>query len=72
MDSNNGKYQDINSLLNNAFKPESPGLKDLFEKKVAELNITPTSVLDILNIQHRTLKGILEGKQKIVDINNLI
>lgn len=72
MPENNSKYQDINSLLNDIFKPEKPGLKELFDKKVAELKITSTSVLEILNIQHRTLKGILDGTQKMVDVTNLI
>lgn len=72
MPENNSKFQDINSLLNNILKPEKPGLKELFDKKIADLKITSTSVLEILNIQHRTLKGILEGTQKVVDVTNLI
>lgn len=72
MDDNKNKIQVINNLLNNILKPELPGLKELFDKKVAELQITPTNVLEILNIQHRALKGILEGTQKMVDVTNLI
>src|SRR5690348_15874680 len=72
MADNKDKIQDINTLLNNVLKPETPGLKELFDKKVAELQITFTNVLEILNIQHRALKGILEGTQKMVDVTNLI
>jgi len=72
MPEDNSKHQDINSLLNNILKPENPGLKELFDKKINELKITSTSILEILNIQHRTLKGILEGTQKIIDVTNLI
>lgn len=72
MADNKDKIQDINALLNNILKPETPGLKELFDKKVAELQITSTNVLEILNIQHRALKGILEGTQKMVDVTNLI
>lgn len=68
----NGKYEDINSLLNDILKPQTGGLKELFEKKVADLKLKPTSMLEILNIQHRTLKGILDGTQKTVDVTNLI
>lgn len=72
MADNNSKIQDINTLLNDVLKPEKVSLKELFNKKVAELQITPTNVLEILNIQHRALKGILEGTQKMVDVTNLI
>ncbi|MCO5238367.1 MAG: ImmA/IrrE family metallo-endopeptidase [Chitinophagaceae bacterium] len=72
MPEKNSKYQDINSLLNDILKPDKPGLKELFDKKISELKITSTSVLEILNIQHRTLKGILDGTQKVVDVTNLI
>jgi HTH-type transcriptional regulator/antitoxin HigA len=72
MADNKDKIQDINAILNNILKPETPGLKELFDNKVAELQITSTNVLEILNIQHRALKGILEGTQKMVDVTNLI
>lgn len=72
MADSNSKLQDINSLLNDILKPEKLRLKELFDKKISELKITSTSVLEILNIQHRTLKGILEGTQKVVDVTNLI
>lgn len=72
MAENNSKIEDINTLLNNILKPETTGLKELFDKKVEELQITFTNVLEILNIQHRALKGILEGTQKMVDVTNLI
>lgn len=63
-------FTDINSLLNGLL--QSPGLKDLFERKIKDLDISATAVLDILDIQHRTLHGILEGTQKTVDFINLI
>ncbi|MCO5241829.1 MAG: ImmA/IrrE family metallo-endopeptidase [Chitinophagaceae bacterium] len=72
MPEKNSKHQDINSLLNDILRPDKPGLKELFDKKISELKITSTSVLEILNIQHRTLKGILDGTQKVVDVTNLI
>lgn len=66
----NDKYIDIDNLLNGVFK--TPTLKELFEIKINELDITTTSVLELLNIQHRTLYGILDGTQKTVDYTNLI
>src|SRR5258706_15067409 len=47
-------------------------LKELFNERISALNITPTNVLDILKIQYRTLNGILNGTQKIVDFTNLV
>jgi HTH-type transcriptional regulator/antitoxin HigA len=64
------KFDDINRILDSALKPES--LKELFESKLLALDISPTTVLDILGISYRTLKGVLEGTQKTFDHTNLI
>lgn len=68
------KYIEIDGLLKNIFNPSVPelSLKDLFVKRLHELKVSPTQVLDILNIERRTLHGILEGTQKRVDFTNLI
>lgn len=58
-------------LLASLFKPRLT-LKELFEKRIQEINITSTTAADILKIQYRTLNGILEGTQKMVDYVNLI
>ncbi len=66
---------DVDNLLNELFKPSSPPaktLKELFNDRVRQLQITPTNVLDILKIPYRTLNGILNGSQKVVDFTNLI
>lgn len=63
-------------LLKNLFRDVQPNrkqsLKELFEQRVQELRIKQTNVLDILNIEYRTLNGILEGSQKRVDFTNLL
>jgi HTH-type transcriptional regulator/antitoxin HigA len=65
-----------NDLLKNLFREVKPSqkvsLKELFEKRVRELKIKPTNVLDILKIEYRTLNGILEGTQRRVDFTNLL
>lgn len=61
---------DIDILLNNAF--QGPTLKELFENKLKELKISKTNVQEILDMPYRTLNGILEGTQKLVDVTNLI
>lgn len=66
----NQKDRFISDLLNSALKPES--LKELFEMKLTQLEISPTAALEILGISYRTLKGILEGTQKTFDHTSLI
>ncbi|QJB29934.1 hypothetical protein HF329_00860 [Chitinophaga oryzae] len=61
---------DINEMLSGLFKP--PTLRELFESKLVELKISPTAVLEILEMQHRALNGILDGTQKNIDFTNLI
>ena len=60
----------IDDLLKGAFHKE--GLQEIFENKLAELKLTKTNVQEILGIPYRTLKGVLEGTQKVVDVTNLI
>ena len=61
----------VNDLLDELFKPVL-GLRDLFNQRLEELEITATAARDIMEIQHRTLNGILDGTQKIVDYTNFI
>ncbi len=60
----------VDHLLNTAFPKQS--LLELFEKKLDELKLNKTNVQEILGIPYRSLKGILEGTQKLVDVTNLI
>ncbi|AHM62347.1 putative plasmid maintenance system antidote protein [Flammeovirgaceae bacterium 311] len=66
------KYRDIDALLNGIVQPEKQTLKELFDRKIHELKLTPTSAYDIIGIQSRSAKGILSGTQKVVDITSLI
>jgi Zn-dependent peptidase ImmA (M78 family) len=56
---------DNNDLLDNS-------LKGLFDRRLSQLGISQTTSLKILNIESRTLKGVLEGTLKIVDFTALI
>lgn len=66
----------VDELLNGLFKPaplpQKESLKVLFNRRVQQLEIAPTNVLDILNLPYRTLNGILNGTQKMVDYTNLV
>jgi HTH-type transcriptional regulator/antitoxin HigA len=70
-----GKYS-FDDLMGSLFNPKEfdrkEDLKEIFETRLQELDIPATSVLDILNIQHRTLYGILNGTQKTVDFTSII
>lgn len=66
----NQKDKFISSVLNSALKNET--LKELFETKLAQLKISTTSALEILEMSSRTLKGILDGSQKTFDHRALI
>jgi Zn-dependent peptidase ImmA (M78 family) len=67
----NDRFKDIDALLNGIIRPEKLSLKELFDRKVEELELAPTAVFKIIGIQSRTIKGILTGSQKLVDITNL-
>ena len=68
----NEKQKDkfINNIISSAFKEVT--LKELFESKLAQLKISPTAALEILEMSYRTLKGILDGTQKTFDNTALI
>lgn len=60
----------IDDYLKNAL--QNPTLKELFDNKLDELKLTKTNVQEILDMPYRTLHGILEGSQKLVDVTSLI
>jgi len=65
------KFSDIDALLNGLMKPEKQTLQELFDKKLQELGMSPTVACKIIEVQPRSLKGILSGSQKVVDVTNL-
>lgn len=68
-----GDLFNVDGLLNSLFQPSSKEtLKDIFNKRVEELKINPTDVLEIVGISYRPLQGILSGTQKTIDFTNLI
>lgn len=59
--------EDLDRLLK-TFIPSKLGLREQFEQSLLDRGVSMRSACDILGIQHRTLIGILDGKQKSVDI----
>lgn len=65
------KYRDIENMLNGLF-PEAQNLRDLFNKRLYELDMSVTSACTNLGIQSRAMQGILDGTQKIIDSTNIL
>ncbi|QNP54489.1 hypothetical protein H9L05_22275 (plasmid) [Hymenobacter qilianensis] len=65
------KFSDIDALLSGLMKPDKQTLQALFDKKLLELDMALTNACKLMDIQPRTLKGILSGSQKLVDVTNL-
>lgn len=72
----NDKIRQVNALLNGIdfdedYSKNSLSLRERFDNRIAELGITPTYVLGILNINYRALEGILDGTQRRIDFVTL-
>jgi len=65
MEDNNKKHNDIDALLTGIFK--QPSLRELFDKRVHELNLSERDVRKMLKIEYRALNGIIDGTQKRAD-----
>lgn len=72
---NDEKYSDIDRLLNsisyNLPSITKPTLKQLFEARLTELNISTTAAAEIIGIEWRALAAILEGTQKLINFVSL-
>ncbi len=75
-DKNEDDQAHVNRLLKNAFtRPVSTNsytLREAFELRCEKLDISPsTAALEVLNLEWRTLNGLLDGTQKRVDYTSL-
>src|SRR5689334_566444 len=73
------EYDDLwyNDLLNELFKKSKPPepeetLKEIFNKKVEDLGISASYAATLVKIQYRTLNGMLNGTQKVLDFSSLL
>src|ERR1700712_1926467 len=55
-----------------AWDGEANSIKEIFEGRLAKHGITQNQAEKILNMQKRTLEGILDGSAKRVDVINLL
>lgn len=72
MPEKNHKYYQVDRLLGGIFNEPNVGLRELFEQRLTELDLTQTKAQDLLGIQRRALNGILDGTQKNIDFSALI
>lgn len=68
MEFNEEKHRQVNEFLNNLFKEAS--LRDIFERRLHELNINQTNALKLLKLERKALLGILDGTQRRTDYTN--
>ncbi len=61
----------VDDFLRDLFKPRKETLKELFDRRISELEVSHTNAAEILKMEPRTLTGILLGTQKRVDYTNL-
>lgn len=66
-------FDTIDNLIDSAMNQgETHSLQFLFELKIEELGITETAAREMMGIESRTMKGILNGTLKQIDFLNLI
>ncbi|HEY0669361.1 MAG TPA: hypothetical protein VGD22_14340 [Sphingobacteriaceae bacterium] len=64
---------DIDKLLANIFTEEdSPSLRELFEQRIIELNITKSQAFDALEMDKKSIEPILDNDAKQVDTIKLL
>jgi len=68
MEHNKDRYKQANDLLNNLFK--EPSLRELFERRLHDLNTNQTSILKMLKMERKALLGIIDGTQRRTDYTN--
>lgn len=68
MELNEDKYKQANDLLNNLFK--EPDLRELFERRLHDLNLNQANALKMLKMERKALLGIIDGKQRRTDYTN--
>ena len=68
MDFSEERHKEANDILNNVFK--EPTLRELFERRLHELNMNQTGALRMLKMERKALLGIVDGTQRRSDYTN--
>ena len=77
MEELNFNQDEVNRLINSAWngneaEAEHTVLRTKFENRLTELNITPSQAVENLQIEFRTVYGILDGSLKRLDILSVL
>jgi HTH-type transcriptional regulator/antitoxin HigA len=70
MDSLNNRNEEVDKLLNDLFDPfgnREHSLAELFEARLRELDISERSARDLMEVEYRPLKAVLEGNKNTID-----
>jgi hypothetical protein len=68
MEFENDRYSQANDILNNLFK--EPSLRELFERRLHDLNMNQTNALKMLRMERKAFLGIIDGTQRRTDYTN--
>jgi Zn-dependent peptidase ImmA (M78 family) len=60
----------VDNVIINLFLPDT--LKDIFEKRLDDLKIAPTTASEVLDMDYRSMLNIIHGTKKIADYTNLL
>ena len=60
----------VDDLIVGVLKPET--LKEVFERRLIELKIAPTTASEIIDIDYRAMLNIVNGSKTIADFTNLV
>lgn len=63
---------DIDAYLDRILQSNTPSLQELFDRKLKELRIAKTTAFNLMGVHTTTMKGVLTGSQKQVDVRNLV
>ena len=65
-------FNNIDDLLRGLIEPNKPSLQNLFNERIAELGISETAAFELMEVNFRSMRNILSGSKRLVDIINLI
>ena len=65
------KYSDIDLLLNSLRMPTEDTLLELYDRKLLDLDVTGTKACKIMGLELRSVKKILDGSAKLLDVNSV-
>jgi Zn-dependent peptidase ImmA (M78 family) len=69
---NFSSQDDIDAYLDRILQSNTLSLQELFDRKLHELKINKTTAFNLMGAHSSTMKGVLTGSQKQIDVRNLV